>query len=79
MRSMSFKIILGLILVVALAMPELVFAEEIRKANKRLLQEYQLIVTVILLSKSGHQESDGYNHFWRCSNGKETQAIQQRI
>jgi len=26
----------------------------------------------ILLSKSGHQESDGYNHFWRCSNSKET-------
>jgi len=45
MRSMSFKIILGLILVAALAMPELVFAEEKGEANKRLLQEYQLIVT----------------------------------
>jgi hypothetical protein len=22
---------------------------------------------VILLSKSGHKESDEYNHFWRCS------------
>jgi hypothetical protein len=22
---------------------------------------------VILLSKSGHQESEEYNHFWRCS------------
>ena len=22
---------------------------------------------LILLSKSGHQESEEYNHFWRCS------------
>ncbi len=22
---------------------------------------------VIFLSKSGHKESDEYNHFWRCS------------
>ena len=21
---------------------------------------------------SGHEESDEYNHFWRCSNGRET-------
>ena len=21
---------------------------------------------------SGHQESDEYNHFWRCANGRET-------
>ena len=34
---------------------------------------------MILLSKSGHKESDGYNHFWRCSNEKETQAIYERI
>lgn len=45
MRSMSFKLIPGLILVAALAIPELIFAEEQGEANKRFLQEYQLIVT----------------------------------
>jgi hypothetical protein len=28
------------------------------------LKDYQ---GMILLSKSGHQESEEYNHFWRCS------------
>ena len=34
-----------------------------------LLQERDLMMgyTLIFLSKSGHQESDEYNHFWRCS------------
>lgn len=45
MRTMSLKILLGLILVAVLAMPKLVFAEEKEAENKRLLQEYQLMVT----------------------------------
>jgi len=45
MRTIPFKILLGLILVGALAMSELAFAEEKGEANKMLLQEYQLIVT----------------------------------
>ena len=45
MKTISLKIILCLILVAVLAMPEFVFAEEKEEPNKRLLQEYQLIVT----------------------------------
>ena len=45
MRSMSLKIIFGLILVVTLGMSGFVFAEEQEEANKRFLQEYQLIIT----------------------------------
>jgi len=45
MRTRFFKILLSLILVAVLAMPKLVFAEEKGEENKRLLQEYQLIVT----------------------------------
>jgi len=28
-----------------------------------------------LPSKSGHEESDEYNHFLRCSNGKESRQF----
>jgi len=34
---------------------------------------------MIFFSKSGHKESDEYNHFWRCSNGKSTQAVYEGI
>jgi hypothetical protein len=42
-------------------------------------QNIDLGKALILLSKSGHKESDEYNHFWRCSNGKEAQAIYERV
>jgi hypothetical protein len=34
---------------------------------------------VIFPWNSGHEESDGISHFWRCSNGKEAQAFYERI
>jgi hypothetical protein len=33
---------------------------------------------LILLGKSGHEESDEYNHVWKCSDWKQTEAIYQR-
>ena len=30
------------------------------------------LVSVNFPRNSGHQESDEYNHFWRCANGRET-------
>ncbi len=45
MRTTSLKLLLGLLLVAALVIPEFVFAEETEGSTRKLLKEYQLIVT----------------------------------
>ena len=41
--------------------------------------EMKVDTKLILPRKSGHKESDDYNHFWRCSYGKKAQEVHERI
>ncbi len=43
--------------------------KEVEKENGRLKR---LVAELNFPRNSGHQESDEYNHFWRCANSRET-------